>query len=1012
MVGAAAAQDNARRGRAAARPSRAFELLVKCMFLPARVGTYTGKSVGQNPRNSSKDMSLSVDSVTAANSSQPCIEADALLSKVREIVCELHPHMREHLHVTLDSTLDRDLGLDSLARVELLVRLEQSFGVTLSEATLASVDTPRDVLRALLAGNSGVRVADLPVLQDALVAEVPVPSASHTETLPEALDWHVREHPQRIHVQLYTDSGAIQNISYRDLLDGARAVAAGLRRFDIADGQRVAIMLPTGADYLHSFMGILLAGGIPVPIYPPARLSQVEDHFRRHARILENAGVVCLITFAPAKQVSRLLTSHVPGLRHIVTVPELGDAGLLSEASTLAPDSVAFLQYTSGSTGSPKGVVLTHANLLASLRSMGEALEAKSTDTFVSWLPLYHDMGLIGAWLGSLVYGFPLVLMSPLTFLARPERWLKAIHAHRGTMSGGPNFAYELCLRRIQDADIEGLDLSSWRLAFNGAEPVSPRTVDNFIRRFEPYGLRARAITPVYGLAEATLGVAFTPVGRGMRTERVQRGPLTTEGSALAADDDDADVQVFVSSGVPIPGFEVRIVDDAGRETAERTEGRLEFRGPSNTSGYYRNPDETRALFHDDWLDSGDRGYVADGEVYVTGRAKDVIIRAGRNIYPYELEQAIGDIDGIRRGCVAVFGGSDPASGTERLVVVAETRETDDMTRTALARRIEALTSDLLGMPADDILVASPGTVLKTSSGKIRRVALRNLYDRGTLAPRHRAVWVQFVRLALASLRPQARRLWRRARDLMFAAYVWVAFAAGLAIAWPMVACTPGLTRRWRWLGWLARRLLGVTGAGPTLQGLENIPAAGSFVVIANHSSYLDGLVLVSVLPRPVAFVAKQELRENFFARIFLTRMGCLFVERFDRARGAEDARQVTEYLRNGNSLAVFPEGTLHRMPGLLPFHLGGFLAAVEAHAPVVPVTLRGTRSILRDQSLFPRRGRVRVQVSAPLLPGDAGEDENSSAWDRAIALRAAARAEMLRYCGEPDLANRRELSW
>ncbi len=956
-------------------------------------------------------MGAGVGPATTAGSSKQPVDAQALLEKVREIVCEMHPHMRDRVHVTLDSALDRELGLDSLARVELLVRLEQCFGAALSEQALANVETPRDVLRALLAGGSGgVRAADAAAVDVVDPVEIAAPTA--VETLLEALDWHVRAHPQRTHVQLYGDTGEIQNLSYRELLDGARAVAAGLRRLDVADGQCVAIMLPTGAEYLYGFMGILLAGAIPVPIYPPARLSQVEDHFRRHARILENAGVVCLITFAPVKQLSRLLTSHVPGLRRIVTVPELGQAGLLDDACAAVADTVAFLQYTSGSTGNPKGVVLTHADLLASLRSMGEALEVGSTDVFVSWLPLYHDMGLIGAWLGALVHGFPLVLMSPLTFLARPERWLKAIHAHRGSMSGGPNFAYELCLRRIEDSDIEGLDLSSWRLAFNGAEPVSADTMERFVRRFSPYGLRAEAVAPVYGLAEATLGVAFTPVGRGMRTERVQRAPMMTDCRVVLADADDVDAQVCVSSGVPIPGFEVRIVDEADREAADRTEGRLEFRGPSTTSGYYRNPQATRALFHDDWLDSGDRAYVADGEVYITGRAKDVIIRAGRNIYPYELEQAIADVDGIRRGCVAVFGGSDPGSGTERLVVVAETRETDDATRARLRERIEALTTELLGMPADDVVVASPGTVLKTSSGKIRRVALRELYDRGALEPRRRAVWVQFLRLVLASLVPQARRWWRRARDLAFAAYTWTLFVLLLAIAWPMVVCTPGITRRWRWLGWLGRRLLGLTGAGPITQGIERLPSRGSYVVIANHSSYLDGLVLVSVLPKPVVFVAKQELRENFFARVFLMRLGCFFVERFDRARGAEDARQITDRLRNGDSLMIFPEGTLHRMPGLLPFHLGGFLAAAETGVPVVPVSLRGTRSVLRGGSLFPRKGRIRVHVSEPLLPLAARDGDNASDWDRAIVLRAAARAEMLRCCGEPDLADRRELSW
>lgn len=985
-------------------------MLAICMYIRAKVRTYTGRRASPNPFSSSPDMSMSMDAVGTGDSSQRSIDADALLAKVRDVVCELHPHMRDRVNVTLDSTLDRDLGLDSLARVELLVRLEQDFGATLSEATLASVETPRDVLRALLAGNPGVRAADAAALEDMAVVEVAAPSAA--ETLLDALDWHVRAHPQRIHVHLHGDTGESHDISYQDLLDGARAVAAGLRRLQLAPGQSVAIMLPTGADYLYSFMGVLLAGGVPVPIYPPARLSQIEDHFRRHARILQNAGAVCLITFAPAKRVSRLLTSHVPELRRIVTVPELSTAGLLHEASDARPDTVAFLQYTSGSTGNPKGVVLTHGQVLASLGSMGTALEARSNDVFVSWLPLYHDMGLIGAWLGSLVFGFPLVLMSPLTFLARPERWLQAIHAHHGSMSGGPNFAYELCVRRIKDADIEGLDLSSWRLAFNGAEPISAETMDRFAERFVPYGLQSEAIAPVYGLAEATLGVAFTPVGRGMRTACVKRAVIMNEGRVVAAADGDADAQVFVSSGVPIPGFEVRIVDDAGRETAEDTVGRLEFRGPSTTSGYYRNPEATRELFHDGWLDSGDRAYIEDGEVFITGRAKDVIIRAGRNIYPYELEQAIADIEGIRRGCVAVFGGSDPASGTEQIVVVAETRETGDAALAALRRSIEELTTELLGMPADDVVMASPGTVLKTSSGKIRRAALRDLYDRGALGPRHRAVWMQFLRLGVASLLPQVRRLWRRAGELAFAAYVWALFAVLLGIAWPMVAITPGLDRRWRWLGWLGRRLLGLTGAGPAVQGRERIPSEGNFIIVANHASYLDGLVLASVLPTPVAFVAKQELRGNAFARIFLERLNCLFVERFDRARGAENARQVTDRLRMGDSLAIFPEGTLHRMPGLLPFHLGGFLAAVQAGVPVVPVTLRGTRSVLRDGSLFPRRGRIRVQVSDPLLPVQAGDADNASDWDGAIVLRTAAREEMLRYCGEPDLADRRELSW
>jgi 1-acyl-sn-glycerol-3-phosphate acyltransferase len=939
------------------------------------------------------------------------VRADELLAQIHDIVCELHPHMRGRLRVTMDSALDRDLGLDSLARVELLVRLERRAGVSLSDHVLASAETPRDVLRAMLAAVPGARDEQGMVsVRDVAQAEVAAPAAA--DTLLDALDWHLRAHPERTHVHLYEGAELSSAISYRDLVDGAVAVAGGLQRLGLEPGQSVAIMLPTGSEYLSSFAGILLAGGVPVPIYPPARLTQVEDHFRRHARILDNAGAVMLITVLAAKRISRLLTSHTPALRRVVTVPELvGGAGAF-EPVTVTADTVAFLQYTSGSTGNPKGVVLTHGNLLASLYSMGEALQAKSSDVFVSWLPLYHDMGLIGAWLGSLVYGFPLVLMSPLNFLARPERWLKAIHRHRGTMSGGPNFAYELCLRRLRDEDIEGIDLSCWRLAFNGAEPVSPQTLHQFGQRFSRFGLDPKALAPVYGLAEATLGVAFTPIGRGVRLDRVERAPMVAQGRAIPSDASDPDPLTFVSSGVPIPGFEVRTVDEAGRETAERCEGRLEFRGPSTTSGYFRNPEVTRELFHDGWLDSGDRGYVAEGEVYVTGRAKDVIIRAGRNIYPYELEEAVAEIDGVRRGCVAVFGGGDPVAGTERLVVVAESRATSPEARAGISEQIEALTVEILAMPADDVVVAPPGTVLKTSSGKIRRVALRDLYDRGAIEFKQRPVWLQLMRLGAASMVPEIGRWWRRTGELAYALYMGFLFALGSCIAWPLVVLVPGIGRRWRMLGGLGRLLLALGGASPRVHDTERVPKDGGFVLVANHSSYLDGLVLVSVLHRPVRFVAKKELAENFFTRLFLARLGCLFVERFDRARSAEDASHLGRQLQAGHSLAFFPEGTFHRMPGLLPFHLGAFLAAVQAGVPVVPVTLRGTRSILRGDSLFARRGRIRVQVGEPLEAGATSPEDPASTWDRAIGLRDDTRAQMLAACGEPDLADRRELSW
>jgi acyl carrier protein len=381
-----------------------------------------------------------------------------LLATIRRLAAELHTRSEAAISITLDSSLERDLGFDSLGRVELLTRLEQVFGVSLPERVLATAETPRDLLQAVLAATLAI-APSVDVQRDEAPSMVQAEPADAL-TLPEALDWHMRAHPERTHITLQDADGNETAITYVALRDGAQQIAAGLLERELQPGQSVAIMLPTSREYFCCFLGVLLAGGVPVPIYPPARSSQIEDHLRRHAGILSNALAAMLITVPEAKAVARLLKAQVESLRMVVTASELTSAGRAS-GIPLKPENIALLQYTSGSTGNPKGTVLTHANLLANIRAMGKAVQASSTDVFVSWLPLYHDMGLIGAWLGSLYHAFPLVVMSPLTFLARPERWLWTIHKHRGTLSASPNFGYELCLRKIPDAALAGLDLSS-----------------------------------------------------------------------------------------------------------------------------------------------------------------------------------------------------------------------------------------------------------------------------------------------------------------------------------------------------------------------------------------------------------------------------------------------------------------------------------------------------------------------------------------------------------------------
>ena len=384
---------------------------------------------------------------------------ELLLGVVRQLLSELHPHRSSPASVTLDSLLDRDLGFDSLERMELLHRLERAFGVHLPDWDAANAEVPRDLLYALRreqAGPTSAVLASAGILPAQAEPETVGDTPSAASTLIDALAWHVQHHPERPHITLIGDGDQAETITYGDLQGAAEAVAAGLQARGLQPQQTVALMLPTGREFFAGFFGILLAGGIPVPIYPPARLSQIEDHLRRQIRILANAGIVALITVPEAQSLARLLRAQIDSLHSVVTVDALSQSGASLTRYPARPHDIAFLQYTSGSTGNPKGVILTHDNLLANLRVMGQVVGIQSTDVFVSWLPLYHDMGLIGAWLGSLYFACRLVLMSPLTFLARPARWLWAIHRHRGTISAGPNFAYELCVGRITDADLEG----------------------------------------------------------------------------------------------------------------------------------------------------------------------------------------------------------------------------------------------------------------------------------------------------------------------------------------------------------------------------------------------------------------------------------------------------------------------------------------------------------------------------------------------------------------------------
>jgi 1-acyl-sn-glycerol-3-phosphate acyltransferase len=971
---------------------------------------------------------------TSTTKLDPLAVQEQLLDIVRGLLAELG-NARAEQTVHIGSHLERDLGLGSLERVELLLRLERAMAVRLPDRVMAQADTLSDVASAIVSSDFAValgthRAAPVSAAPESHASAAIASDASGFETLQQVLAHRGRADATRAHLVFWADASGESpgatgtTLTFGALYEGAHRFAVELAHRGISPGDVVSLMLPTSPEFFFAFAGTLLAGAVPAPIYPPIRADRIEEYAGRQAAILSNAQAKLLVTFREAAGVARLLRPRVPSLDGVVTAEHL-----LAERHEDLPlpglghgGDIALLQYTSGSTGDPKGVTLTHGNLLANIRALGGAMDVRPTDVGASWLPLYHDMGLIGAWLAPLCFGIPVVVMSPLEFLTRPERWLWAIHRHRATLSAAPNFAFELCVRKTHERDLEGLDLSSWRAALNGAEPVLPETLDRFAERFARYGFHREALMPVYGLAEASLGVTFPPLGRGPRVDHVDRASLAEKGRAIptvsraaeggAGADDPASVS-FVSVGSAIANCEVRIVADRGgndagepgREAEERCEGQLWFRGASATRGYYRNPEATARLFPlgaaAGWINTGDRAYRADGEYYITGRTKDIIVKAGRNLYPHEIEDAVARVAGVRRGCVVAFGTADASSGTERLVIVAETRERSPGAREKIAAAITEQVARAVGVPPDAVLAVPPHSIPKTSSGKLRRDRTKQLYQAGASAARTAPPWLQVTRLALTGFARSVGRIARIVPQKIYGVYADLVLAAVMVPAWAIALpirnrkIVAGIA-----VGGLRFCVL-LMGNPIRVSGREHLTAHGACILVSNHASYMDVLILMAGLGTDFHIVSKSEVRKMPVIGTFLHKLGHFWFDRGDPQARLRQAEQIEQTLRDGESVYVFPEGTFTPQVGVRPFQLGAFQAAARAARPVVPIALCGTRRFLRDDTYLPRPTRLEIRVGPPIEPRPA---DAAASWQEIVRLRDTAREWIAREAGEPLL--------
>jgi 1-acyl-sn-glycerol-3-phosphate acyltransferase len=506
-------------------------------------------------------------------------------------------------------------------------------------------------------------------------------------------------------------------------------------------------------------------------------------------------------------------------------------------------------------------------------------------------------------------------------------------------------------------------------------------------------------MAPVYGLAEAAVGLTFPPMGRGPIVDRIDRQRMTSAGQAVPVSVNEPSALEFVSCGRPLPGYQVRIIDTAGSEVPERIEGTLQFTGPSATQGYYHNTDATARLLHGKWRDAGDRGYMVGGEVYITGRLKDIIIRRGRHIYPEEIEKAVGELEGVRKGCVAAFGAREPTGATERLIVLAETRYTNPTLRGQLKVLINERVVNCIGEPPEEILLVPPHTVLKTSSGKLRRAATRAAYEDGSLARGPASPAVQILRLAIEGVLPALRRARQVSAHITYGVYTWLTFV-GLAIPVGLLALiVPQRYQAWRLNHRAAKGLIRAWRVPFSITSEPGTDLSAPHVIVANHCSYLDSVFVAALLPTPHLFVAKAELSRIPAVRAWLRKLGTLFIDRFAPAQSVAEVDRLKGELARGNPIIMFPEGTFTRIIGLRPFHLGAFQVAVAAGAPVVPLTLRGTRSMLRPGQWLPRHVSVSAVIGSPLMAQADGD-----AFEAAVRLRDATRERILRHCGEPDL--------
>lgn len=551
-----------------------------------------------------------------------------------------------------------------------------------------------------------------------------------SQILPHILKKTVDEDPDRIAIHLIGADGD-EALSFHDLLHRSGGYARAFEHAGIQRGEVVVIILEHGADLLQAFIGGILMGAIP-SIMPFLTEKLSPQRYRESlSALIAITKPVAILTYPAFIEEVHAALREGDSVRVVLDSSAVVQDDVLA-IETLAgfdskPEDIVFLQHSSGTTGLQKGVALSHRAVINQVSAYAEAVQMTSADTVVSWLPLYHDMGLIAGFIMPLLLRSPLVLMSPFAWVRAPYKLFQAVSKYGGTLSWLPNFAYNLCARKIRDRDLADVDLSTWRAVINCSEPMRWASHQMFLERFAPYGLKPQALATCYAMAENVFAVTQGGINSTANVDEIDLRALQEEGRAIPADGE-APSHFMLSAGVPIPGTKVRVLDERHKDLPERRIGEIALQSNCMLSGYFKRTDLTEGAFHEGWYLTGDLGYLAEGQLYVSGRKKEMIIVGGKNIYPQDLEQIAADVEGVHPGRVVAFGIFNEQSGTEDVVVVAETDSENEDERRRIAGEIRLQVNKGTDIALRYVQVVDRMWLLKTSSGKIARNANREKY--------------------------------------------------------------------------------------------------------------------------------------------------------------------------------------------------------------------------------------------------------------------------------------------